>query len=232
MTELENYNSDKIIAENLPELLKNNSIDHQIFFVTFTFENTKLPDEYINYTAFFKRIFEKINQSLLTSSRQSFGACKLILIPEKSNAHTNEIHFKNRHFHGFLFIRKSHLEKFTRKCVKEIIECPETKTETLILQEKIIYPFSKQKSLFARMLLDAPSRSKFKNLQTELLLKVFSYKIYPISTENDFIATSKYCGKNFFRHDLSDKDLIIFAKTPRQNPRHINRSEENYYQLN
>jgi len=57
----------EFVSRHLPQLLKNNAPDHDIFFLTETFQNTRWKVAYEHYQQYFKYTMMRFNNALLYS---------------------------------------------------------------------------------------------------------------------------------------------------------------------
>ncbi len=93
----------------LPAYLVDMSRTYDVYFSTFTFDKTYLPKVYEEFFYFFRR---KLDQSLNVSGFQNDIATVMIMTPEARPM---------LHYHGFLLVHKSKLEKFHKSCVDKIV---------------------------------------------------------------------------------------------------------------
>lgn len=123
--------------ESLPLIARAHMNDHEIFYVTFTFENLhcELPKQ--AYTNYFKTVYQMVNQLCVNHRRQyPERKMKMILVPELSHRCQNERMVKAHHFHGFMMIHKATFGKFEKKCVPKITHTHDPKTDRpMILYE-------------------------------------------------------------------------------------------------
>lgn len=166
----------KLMIQNLPDMILNNASDHDLFFVTFTFENVHQMLDKAVYTNYLKAFYQKLNQfSLSKSSRKPEKKAKFILFPEKSHKSKTPHMNKSDHYHGFLMIHKSCRQKFDAKCLDtvEVVD-PETGEIT-----------------------DA---FRFKDLlinQKRERIKAHNVDVQELSAESDIKTVSHYMTKRF-----------------------------------
>lgn len=201
-TEIKNT---KLFIQNLPELLKNNAQDHLIYFVTFTFENSKIPDNKIDYQLFFKKMSQKINQHLNVNKKNAEKSCKLILVPEVS-LESDATNFTHRHYHGFLLIHKNKSEKFLKSCVKNQFICTSANKETLALEDCVLSPFSLSDKLKNAFRTECPNT-------LEAHLKISTHRAYALSDTKDFERTTHYCFKKFAQSSYANNDILMLVRT-------------------
>lgn len=110
--------SKKTFVKNLDTIVANNMIDHDIYFVTFTFENVHKMQNRNVYTNYFKAFYQKLNQLTINRpSKNPENKARMILVPEKSHQCKCKHMSKSDHYHGFLMMKKTTREKFERKCI-------------------------------------------------------------------------------------------------------------------
>lgn len=200
------------------QFLEDYSKTHTIFYCTFTFEMTKKSVAYSEYKDFFHKKRLKLDKALLSNSKQFNNRPILYLFPETSKANTPD------HFHGFLLIHDSTLEKFNKLCVQLTVSEAVNALDGEIRDNYILKDF----------LLDANNNIVPKSLETQIRyaneksldsdgkstkksnLIIDNHKLYKISTDEDFKRTSFYSTKNFV---FSKEDYILEAKN---NPKKLN----------
>lgn len=108
------------------------------------------------------------------------------------------MNFTHRHYHGFLFVPHSQLEKFNRNCVEENKFDLATQRNKLKLSPSIVSP--------------SESAAPVDSLRSEFL-KIRSYAIYDISNyPSNYVPTSIYSGKAFTASSYKSDDVLLFAK--------------------
>ena len=103
---------------NLTDMIYENSHDHELFFVTFTFEDQfkQINDDII--IEYFKAFYQKLNQRTINNiSRYKHLKSKMLLVPESSFDNTKGNMIKTQHYHGFVMINKQRTNGFYTKCV-------------------------------------------------------------------------------------------------------------------
>ena len=170
------YNK-KIIIDHFPYIIRDHMHDHDIYFVTFTFENVhKMLNRNI-YTNYFKAFYQKLNQYTVNRpSKNPEQKAKMILFPERSHKCKDKHMSKSDHYHGFLMIRKNDAEPFRRKCVEQAYTHHDHHTEFETIKYKLI--------------------DKLLN-QTRENITTYSVDVEPISCKNSIYRISKYITKRF-----------------------------------
>ena len=110
----------KDFKQNLPNIINENSKNHELYFVTFTFEDQFRPLNDDIIIEYFKAFYQKLNQKILNNpSRYGYLKSKIILVPEKSIDNTQGNLFKARHYHGILMINKKTCEQVSHEVYLE-----------------------------------------------------------------------------------------------------------------
>lgn len=201
--------------QSLPEWIENHRATKDIYFYTVTFKEPKLKLPFDYYREFFRYQRQKFDNALLSNSKSYAKAPFLILLPEEN---------PYLHFHGLMCIHKETSNKFYRKCVSKIshefIEKLHIQKPSLHLNEKFINPYPR--SLYFRNE-QASAIKQIRNkhrtpldkkflAETQPLLTIADYKLYPISNEKELYAASFYSGKRYARSDFSSDEIIIETK--------------------
>ena len=130
-----NDNSKRTLQKNLHEIIKNNTNENDVYFVTFTFENTFTPLRQENYIEYFKFFYRKLNQFTLSSSKQYYTRSSMILIPEESHQCVKKNMYAATHYHGFLLVHKNNADRFNRRCVQSSVK------DNVLLQDALLKPY-------------------------------------------------------------------------------------------
>lgn len=200
------YRQDKKeFIEALPTLLQNNSHEYDIYFVTFTFQNTFRDYPHAHFQNFFDKLRSKIDQFVLSHPDVRKVRPALILFPETSNQPVQQKMYTNPHFHGFLLIHKDTREKFERKAIARIMtkETSSGTKQVIHLCDRVINPF-----------LPLSKNLTSSNVQNNArpALCVYSHELYLIKNVSEFFATSYYSSKCYLSRDFSYDDVIISSK--------------------
>ncbi len=201
---IEPYRNKSIFIDTLPDMVFRHMEDHDAFFLTMTFKNTRIQPEYKVFKEYFNFFRRQLDHKLLSHSKQYNRSPKLILVPEQA---------MQIHFHGFVLIHKETRAKFDEKLVtkidQEFIEkLNETRT-SLTLHHSLINSY--------------PDSVKFQNLQNAFhaesgrllamtpILTVADYKMYELSAQ-DVHPTASYSTKNFRSSSFADDQIILETK--------------------
>jgi hypothetical protein len=185
--------NDKIeFIHHLPELIKNNISEYDIYFSTFTFKNLKVMISYDVYRAYYNHMHLKFTRYIVTNKahRKKLKPF-MIFIPEKSTSKDLKNYYSLHHFHGFIAIPKHLSKNFYRKCVayKVIDHYPFLSKIHLELKKDIVAPYSRSFS--------SPK------------LSICSYRIYKIHEPEEMYATAFYSGKQFQKSIFDCEHVII-----------------------
>ena len=96
-------------------------IDHNLYFMTVTFE-----DQFLNYKndlclEYFKFFYQKVNQKIVNRGiYNKHLKSKMIFVPEYSYDTRSKNLFRSCHYHGFVMIPKEVNQKFHKKCIQHI----------------------------------------------------------------------------------------------------------------
>lgn len=166
----------KLIIQKLPSMILNNTEDHDVFFVTFAFQNVHQMLDRAVYTNYLKAFYQKLNQFTLNRpSLKPEKKAKFILFPEKSHK-SKTLHMnKSDHFHGFLLIHKDCRQKFDAKCTSTI-EVVDPETGEIKNALRFINPLVNQE------------RER---------IKIHNVDIQELSSKDDITTVSYYMTKRF-----------------------------------
>lgn len=108
--------------ENIDEFIAQHKDSYDLYFVTFTFQNTHRAFSHASYVNTFKAFYQKLNQ--LTVNRSFLhpeSKAAMILFREKSHASQIKHMTKAAHYHGIVLMKKDDKikERFLLKCVSE-----------------------------------------------------------------------------------------------------------------
>lgn len=201
---IEPFRNKSLFINNLPDMVFRHMEDHDAFFLTMTFKNTRNQPEYKVFKEYFNFFRRELDHKLLSHSKQYNRSPKLILVPEQP---------MQIHFHGFVLIHKATRAKFDEKLVtkidQEFIEKLNATRPSLTLNDCLINPY--------------PDSLKLQNLQNAFyaesgrlhamtpMLTVADYKMYEISAQ-DVRPTAGYSTKNFRSSSFTDDQIILETK--------------------
>lgn len=170
------YNK-KTAMESLPLIIRAHTKDHEIFYVTFTFENLHrdLPKQ--AYTNYFKSFYQIVNQvSVNHRRRYPKRKIKMILVPELSYKCKSKHMVKAHHFHGFIMIPKATHDKFRTKCVANVIYTRDENTDRPMVLYELRWDILKQDREW---------------------LRPYSVQVELLHTETSIVEASGYITKKF-----------------------------------
>lgn len=128
----------------LANIIYENSKDHELYFVTFTFKDQFKSINEDVIIGYFKAFYQKLNQRIVNNpSRYGHFKSKIILVPEKSIDNTKGNLVKTRHYHGVLMINKMRSAKFYSQCLlnkKKVYEHSKIKKEPHFVERMILDP--------------------------------------------------------------------------------------------
>lgn len=211
MTDYDDEHNKRLFAQSLPQILRIHEDDYDVYFVTFTFENTHsiVPkDAYLN---FFKTFYQKLNQhSVNKCSKYPHRKALMILIPEASKECGAEHMHKPRHYHGFIILRKEDRSRFDRRCIKQ------NEDGRKIFQEALFKNSPPMLRVYSTDVKDAVSRTD--------KIKISGYSVKNFAKKKDYTGTT-VGGCRISLHDYCDDtngqfsyDSVLFftpgAKSP------------------
>lgn len=121
MTNYYSIYTKKVMIESLPQIVNAHTNDHEIYFITITFNNIHHQFSRETYTNYFKSVYQKFNKHCLNRPQKHTELkVKLILVPELSFHRTERKMMKAHHYHGFLMVHKDTSLKFQRNCIEKI----------------------------------------------------------------------------------------------------------------
>ena len=230
-------NDKKDFIKHLPDLAKEKSKTHTIFFATFTFKirRNKLST-FDNAEKFFSIFRKKLDILLLSDRRQHENRPIVVLFAEKSKARQPD------HFHSLIFIHNSTRRKFYKNCVevtseKSVPKLDNEVRQTITLKRFLLYPFiTKAPKTFRNVMssyskLDAlrfsreiplkkrSAKMKENIARADSFLTIDTHEIYLVSDPEDLRKTSFYSAKRFIS---TAADYILetkFKSTSKQKKR-------------
>lgn len=205
----------------LPDMVHEHSKNHDLYFVTFTFQDQfkQLNDDVI--IEYFKAFYQKLNQQIVNNpSRNKALKAKIILVPEKSIDNTKGNLIKPRHYHGVLMINKKLASKFHTKCVlnkKEFYEFNKTNKEHYLVESMLFHPTLVHQKIRMGLITYSTNVQKI-NSDRKNVNSVCSYitKNIDVSGHGGFNA----CDALYFC-DTSKTDLKNYKPVKQLNIRHL-----------
>lgn len=102
-----------------PHMIRNNMDNHELYFMTVTFEDQFLIYDSSMCGKYFKSFYQKVNQYTINrTTLNKHLKCKMVFIPEHSYNTRKKNLNRLCHYHGFVMINKEVDEKFKNKCIK------------------------------------------------------------------------------------------------------------------
>ena len=209
-------NDKKDFIKHLPDLAKEKSKTHTIFFATFTFKirRNKLST-FDNAEKFFSIFRKKLDILLLSDRRQHENRPIVVLFAEKSKARQPD------HFHSLIFIPKLDNEVRQTITLKRFLLYPFI-TKAPKTFRNVMSSYSKLDALrFSREIPLKKRSAKMKEniARADSFLTIDTHEIYLVSDPEDLRKTSFYSAKRFISNAA---DYILetkFKSTSKQKKR-------------
>lgn len=192
--------SKNTFIKGLPSELERYSKNYDIYFTTLTFcmTETRTSVAYEEYEDYIETIKGKLTEAMFPRRVKIDEVPLFLFFLEKSNPHTPH------HLHGFMIIHKNRSANFIKYCVSEIKQeqiksLGNESRDSYILNDFVLNSNN-------RIVPKSPTTQAKYEKRRELELSgkielsklvVFEYRIYAISTPEDFQKTSRYSSKSY-----------------------------------
>ena len=210
-----NHKCKKDFIINFPEFIETQQDKYNCYFTTFTFPDLKKDYPYRLYREFFQCFRKRLENNLLQRSTEYFKRPILALFPEA---------FPQIHFHGILLTHKLTSNRFTKRCVKDVVieynDKLERNVSSIRFHDNLMFPYPKhiKAHAFQTKIIneidynDRSNHQKSLTFRTQPLLKIQDYKIYPISSKEERKKISRYSTKKFAYSEFTTDDIIFETK--------------------
>ncbi len=154
---------------------------------------------------YFRHFMRRLHNVVVPNSKQLNGHPMLIMFPEISQN-------RHLHYHGFLLISKSNIQKFLQKAViqEQAVPILSMDVEKMhhILHEKVINPYPGKWEV---PVTQWDNDEKYTTIGKSIL-NVQSYRLHRLDYHFEMLKTFNYSVKDFRESRFSEEDVIVERK--------------------